>query len=85
MPNKPKDLWVPEFLRNNLAAPGLWSRLLRALNKDKEAKARLLEKFPQEDPAPSPEEQLEELKQAGLNDLAGSVADPSPHQVAKGL
>jgi hypothetical protein len=80
--NKPQDL---VNLIDNLAAPGLWSRLFRALNGDRQAKEELLEKFPQEDPALSLEELLEEQKEAGLNDLAGGAADPSPYQRAMGL
>jgi hypothetical protein len=59
------------------AAPGLWTQLFLAPG-DQWAKERLLERFPQDNPAPSLEEQLEELEEASLNDLVDSVADPSP-------
>jgi hypothetical protein len=72
-------------LLDNRAAGAVWPLLIRALNKDKEAQAQLVEMFPQEDPA-SPEEQLAELREANLNDLVGSVAEPSPKaRVNQGL
>lgn len=67
--------------------PALWDRLCIAQGEGKEAeqaKKRLLAKFPQEDPAPSQEERLQELREAGLNGLVSAVADPSPAARARG-
>jgi hypothetical protein len=46
----------------------------RALQGEKEAKEKLLELYPQEDPVLDPEEALAELKEASLEDLVGCVA-----------
>jgi hypothetical protein len=46
----------------------------RALQGEKEAKEKLLELYPQEDPVLDPEEALAELKGASLEDLVGNVA-----------
>jgi hypothetical protein len=75
-------------LLNTHIAPGLWTQLWYAQGEGKEAeqaKKRLLAKFPQEDPAPSPEERLQELWEEGLNGLVNAVADPTPHQRVWGL
>ena len=71
-------------LLGSTIAPGLWYQLQNARAGNQEARQELLEKFPQEDPAPSPEERLEELREAGLNGLVSGVADPSPHLRAQG-
>ena len=73
-------VWKGEHLVEllDMAAPALWETLYMAVCGDQEAKNRLLEKFPQEDPAPSLEEQLWELEEAGLEGLAISVVEPHP-------
>jgi hypothetical protein len=67
-------------------APGLWYSLWFAQGGDQKERQKLLEKFPQEDPAPDdPEELLRELEEGGLNGLVSAVADPTPHQRVWGL
>lgn len=82
MVRKVKDLLG---LLNTEVCPGLWHRLTLAQARDRKVRQELLAKFPQEDPAPSLEERLEELEQEGLNGLVNAVADPSPHQRVSGL
>jgi hypothetical protein len=70
---------VPQLLSmiDGLIAPGLWTSLWLAPD-DQQAMNRLMEKFPQEDPAPSLEERLEELEEEGLNGLVDAVAGRNP-------
>jgi hypothetical protein len=59
-------------------APGLREKLAGAQRGNQEDRAKLLEKFPQFDPAPSLEQQRKELEESSLDDVVTIISGPSP-------